>query len=117
MSVLACPPPPPLPPFPGPPGTPRRGGPDVVVQRALASVARAFQEKPDQVPAPLPALVLRQARAEALVQEQLERAPGGGMLIGEVLRLLGGRVFGGVVSGVVVSCHVIDASRLPLLFP
>lgn len=39
------------------------------------------------------------------------------MLIGEVLRLLGGRVFGGVVSGVVVSCHVIDASRLPLLFP
>lgn len=58
------------------PGAARRGGSDAVLQGPLARVPRAVEEKPHQVPTPLPALVFRQACPEAVVQEQLERAPG-----------------------------------------
>ena len=58
-------------------GTTRRGGADDVVQGSLASVARALEEEPYQVPALVPTRVLRQARPTSAVQEQLEGSPGG----------------------------------------
>lgn len=59
-------------------GAARRGGADDVLQGRVAGFAGAVQEKPDQVPAPFQAPVLRQARPEAAVQGQLERTPGEG---------------------------------------
>lgn len=50
-------------------GAARGGGPDDVVQGALAGVPGPLEEEPDQVPTAVPTHLLRQARATAALEE------------------------------------------------
>lgn len=76
-------------------GLTRRGGADDVVRGALASLAGALEEEPHQVPAVVPARVLREARTAPAVQKQLERSPGTAVSVGahRLLDLFGRSIF------------------------